>query len=123
MKTYLPTRDLLLDVQLLLGTHKPRVGRPSPLGTVLTLLQQGRHYAQARIQVGEPLPLEGDSHVFPIRLASRTLGYLQVEGEHGRLSAADRALLEGVTLAIARYLTGPGKYVLTRARLAASLEV
>jgi hypothetical protein len=52
-----------------------------------------------------------------LKLASRELGVLSVESDReNAFGAEDRVLLEGVADALARFLTGRGKYLARKAR-------
>ena len=52
-----------------------------------------------------------------LKLASRELGVLSVESDsENAFGAEDRVLLEGVADALARFLTGRGKYLARKAR-------
>ena len=139
MKVYRSTRQLLADVDCLLAASRPSA-RHSPLDEVIDLLCQGRYYAWVGIflAVGEnalqqSLGAGGDSPdevtlpetrskiLISMKLASREVGVLSVESnrENG-FGAEDRVLLEAVANVLARFLTGPGKYIARKARLYAS---
>ena len=64
------------------------------------------------------LPDAGSEMVVPIRVATRTLGMISVEGPRGgRLGRQERTLLGQVAAALAEYLTtGPGKLMRRQAR-------
>lgn len=56
-----------------------------------------------------------------MKLASRELGLLSVESDReDGFGAEDRVLLEAVAEVLARFLTGRGKYLARKARLAGS---
>lgn len=139
MKVYRPTRQLLADVECLLAASQPSA-HCSPLEDVIGLLCQGRHYAWAGIflAVGEntaqqslgaggdapdqvALPETRSKVLISMKLASREVGMLSVESDRENgLGAEDRVLLEDVADVLARFLTGPGKYLARKARVDAS---
>ena len=139
MKVYRPTRQLLADVECLLAASRPS-GHHSPLDDVIDLLCRGRHYAWAGIflAVEEDSPQQssgagGDAPaevalpetrskmLISMKLASRELGLLSVESDReDGFGAEDRVLLEAVAEVLARFLTGRGKYLARKARLAGS---
>ncbi len=139
MKVYRPTRQLLADVECLLAASQASAHH-SPLNDVIDLLCRGRHYTWAGIflAVGEHAPQQSlgagddapDEVALPetrskilisMKLASRELGVLSVESDRENgFGAEDRVLLEGVADVLARFLTGPGKYLARRARMDAS---
>jgi hypothetical protein len=139
LKVYRPTRQLLADVECLLAASRPS-GHRSPLDDVIDLLCRGRHYAWAGIflAVGENTPqqslgADGDAPaevalsethskiLISMKLASRELGVLSVESDRENgFGSEDRVLLEGVADVLARFLTGPGKYLARKARIEAS---
>ena len=136
MKVYRSTRQLLADVDCLLAASQPSA-RHSPLDEVIDLLCRGRHYAWAGIflAVGEnalqqSLGVGGDAPaevalpetrakiLISMKLASREVGVLSVESDRENgFGAEDRVLLEAVADVLARFLTGPGKYLARKARL------
>ena len=135
MKAYCSTRQLLADVDGVLAASQPSFHH-SPLEDVIELLCRGRHYAWVGIflAVGENAPKHSlgagsdtpDQVTLPetrskilisMRLASRELGLLSVESDReNAFGAEDRVLLEAVADALARFLTGRGKYLARRAR-------
>lgn len=135
MKSYRPTRRLLADVEGILASSQPSFHH-SPLEDVIELLCRGRHYAWVGIYlaVGEngSQPSLGSGSDTPgqlahpgtltkilisIKLASRELGVLSVESNHeDAFGVEDRVLLESVAHALARFLSGRGKYLARRAR-------
>lgn len=55
--------------------------------------------------------------VVPIKIAGRTLGVIDAESDQANaFGAEDRVLLERVAKALARFLTGRGKYLVRKAR-------
>lgn len=137
MKAYRSTRQLRADVEHLLAVSRPSAHQ-SPLEDVIDLLGRGRHYAWVGIflAVGENVPQHllgggGDAPIevalpetrskilISIKLASRELGILSVESDReNAFGVEDRVLLEAVGDALARFLTGPGKYLVRKARVA-----
>ncbi|MGH9540171.1 MAG: hypothetical protein ACRD3H_19760 [Terriglobales bacterium] len=135
MKSHRPTRRLLADVEGILASSQPSFHH-SPLEDVIELLCRGRHYAWVGIYlaVGEngsqpslasgrdapgqlALPETLTKMLFSIQLASREVGILSVESNHeNAFGTEDRILLEGVARALARFLSGRGKYLARRAR-------
>ncbi|HUK88183.1 MAG TPA: GAF domain-containing protein, partial [Terriglobales bacterium] len=119
--------------QVLARRYQP--SDPSPLDAVAELLHEGRHYFRTGISlvVGERVERQagrGPAHSGagtrselsqPIKLAGRALGVIEVEsGRPGAFSQEDRILLKEVAERLARFLTGRGKYVVRRARDAAT---
>ena len=136
MKSYRPTRALLAEIERVLAQNRPDFHR-SPLDQVIELLTSGRHYSWVGIFViaGEDarqqlLGAGGDEHphqiaapatrskiLVSIKLAGRDLGVLAVESDHeNAFGSEDRVLLEQVAYQLARFLTGPGKYIARKAR-------
>ena len=140
MKVYRSTFRLLADVERVLASTRPSFVN-SPLEEVVDLLCRGRHYAWVGIFLarGEDVPqhllcggADGPVQVGPaqvvlsetrskilisLKLASRELGVLSVESDReSAFGAEDRVLLEGVADALARFLTGRGKYLARKAR-------
>jgi hypothetical protein len=55
--------------------------------------------------------------VVPIKIASRTLGVIDVESDQANaFGSEDRVLLERVAQLLARFLTSKGKYLVRKAR-------
>ena len=135
MKVYLSTRQLLADVERVLAAS-PLSPRHSPLEDVIELLCHGRHYAwvgiylavgtnaaQQSLGAGSDKPYQMDlaetrsKVLISMKLASRELGALSVESDRENgFGSEDRVLLEGVAGAIARFLSGRGKYLVRKAR-------
>lgn len=135
MKVYCSTRQLLADVETLLAASRP-VAHHSPLDDVIDLLSRGRHYPWVGIYLAVPdratlrptgistppakvaLAETRSKMMVFMRLASRELGVLSVESDReNAFGAQDRVLLESVADALARFLTGRGKYLVRRARV------
>jgi hypothetical protein len=139
LKVFRPTRQLLADVERLLADNRP-CAHHSPLEDVIELLCRGRHYARAGIFLvvganvslqslgaggdvpGEvALPETRSKILISMKLASREVGVLSVESDRETaFGREDRVLLEGVADVLARFLSGPGKYLARKARTDAS---
>ena len=135
MKVYLSTRQLLADVERVLAASPPSFHH-SPLEDVIELLCHGRHYAWVGIYLAVgtdaaqhslgagsdkldqvELPETRSKILISMKLASRELGVLSVESDReNAFGTEDRVLLESVADAIARFLTGRGKYLARKAR-------
>jgi len=137
LKTYRSARELLAEVKRLLAANKPSAHR-SPLVDIIELLCEGRHYSwmgiyllvgpntpQQLLEAGPnpgqmALPETRSKILVSMKLAGRELGVLDVESDReNAFGAEDRVLLEDVATALARFLTGRGKYVVRKARGAA----
>ena len=136
MKTYRSPRELLAEMKRALA-RKPSF-RNSPLSEIIELLCRGRHYSWMGIYlvVGgatrQQLLEEGMDASHPgqlrmpetrtkilvqMKLADREIGVLDVESPaENAFGGEDRVLLEDVAMLLARFLTGPGKYVARKAR-------
>ena len=116
-----------------LARHRPSF-HDSPLEKVAGLLAEGRHYGWVGIYLtldgNAPLPpVPNVSHpsrfeasgtrkkvIVSIGIAGREIGFLNVESNRDNAFGADeRILLEKVAALLARFLTGPGKYLVRRA--------
>ena len=138
MKTYRSTRELLAEVDRVLAGNEPSFHH-SPLEDVVERLCRGRHYTWMGIYlaVGKNSPqplLDGgrsrDSHpgrmempetrtkiLVSMKLGGREVGVLDVESDReNAFGAEDRVLLENVAARLARFLAGPGKYLVRKAR-------
>jgi putative methionine-R-sulfoxide reductase with GAF domain len=139
VKPYRSARELLAQVDRTLAA-KPSV-RHSPLEDVIEVLCSGRHYtwmgiyltlgkstAQPLLQAGRDqhpgqvaLPGTRSKILVSMKLASRELGVVAVESDReNAFGAEDRVLLESVADRLARFLAGPGKYIVRKAREAAA---
>lgn len=140
MKTYRSARELLGQIEELLAKREAQATRRSPLDEVINLLSEGRHYAWVGIYLAvgdrKPQSLLGqgggaqEQHgkpgrklprvLTPIRIGAHEVGAIEVESAHAfGISNEDRVLIEDVARALARYLTGNGKWVVRRVREAA----
>ena len=134
MKTYRPARELLSEIESLLTSNRPSF-HDSPFDKIIELLCTGRHYAWMGIYlaVGEKnellstataphpgasaLPESSSKVLVSIKLAGHEFGFFEVESEHEyAFGAEDRVLLENVADLLARFLAGPGKYIMRKAR-------
>lgn len=129
MKTYRTPRELQAGIERALAR------RPAPnaacLEQVAELLSAGRHYDWIGIYLAagpapqpvahtEPAP---PHTVIPIALGQHVFGALEVRGENGKaVAAADRVLLKQVAAQLARFLHGPGAFLLRKARAAAAQQ-
>ena len=133
MKTYRSARDLQAEIEKVLG-RRPDPPRSSPLDEVAGMLSRGRHYDWIGIYlVAGERPASGGANVrsapaasqlrtvLPIRLGQNELGAIEVQGEKGAtLAGEDRILLQRVARRLAKYLHGPGSYLMRKARETAS---
>ena len=133
MKPFRSTRDLLADVEQALAENRPSF-RDSPLEKVAGLLAEGRHYGWVGIyltlekQPAMPL-LPNAAHparfeasgtrkkvIVTMKIAGREIGFLNVESNRENAFGTDeRVLLERVAGLLAKFLTGPGKYLVRKA--------
>ncbi len=135
MKPYRPTQSVLADVERALASNRPSF-HGSPLEVVADLLCEGRHYSWAGIYLtldskSSPALLQdaGDLHpaqvaaagtrkkiLVSMKLAGREVGFLNIESDReNSFGSEDRVLLERVAGLLARFLTGPGKYLVRKA--------
>jgi putative methionine-R-sulfoxide reductase with GAF domain len=133
LKPYRSTRDLLVDIEQALAANRPSF-HDSPLEKVAGLLAEGRHYSW----VGIYLTLEKDSAtpllqnavhpaefaaagtrkkvIVSMKIAGREIGFLNIESNRENAFGSDeKVLLERVAAMLAKFLTGPGKYLVRRA--------
>jgi len=133
VKPFRSTRDLLADVEETLAENRPSF-HDSPLEKVAGLLAEGRHYGWVGIyltlekQPAMPL-LPNAAHparfeasgtrkkvIVTMKIAGREIGFLNVESNRENAFGADeRVLLERVAGLLAKFLTGPGKYLVRKA--------
>ena len=133
MKPYLPARELLADIELALAASRPSF-HDSPLERVAELLADGRHYGWVGIYLkldekSAPALLENLVHpaqfaaagtrkkvIVAMKIAGREVGFLNVESDReNAFGPEERVLLERVAGLLAKFLTGPGKYLVRRA--------
>src|SRR3954466_14645783 len=165
MKRYQSAREVLAAIEKALAASKPGA-KATPLGDVLYVLYEGRHYFWIGIYlvVGNevrrqdfrgPVPpchtfafgkgnvgttgehgvmkvipdvTEDPTYsmcfrevkseiVVPIKMVTRTIGVIDVESDQpNAFGAEDRILLKRVAVALARFLTSKGKYIVREAR-------
>ena len=136
MKSYRSSRTLLAEIEDVLASNRPSFHH-SPLERVTEILSEGRHYSWVGIYltVGQKAssPLLETAHhpahlavpgtvrkiLVSMKIAGRDLGYLSVESDREAAFGADeRVLLERAASLLARFLAGPGKYLVRKANKA-----
>lgn len=131
MKTYRPTRELQAKIDAALSRRPTPTAQP--LDEVAEILSAGRHYAWvgiyliagersgSRQRAAASVAAPKDRSVIAIRLGQHEFGAIEVEAESGRtLAAEDRVLLKRAAARLARFLHGPGAYLVRKAREAAA---
>lgn len=132
MKPYRPVRAVLADIEGVLS--RPFTPNSSPLEEVADVLSEGRRYSwvgiyltvdkkksSALMETGHhpatlTVPGTQSKVLISIKIAGRELGVLNVESAHeSAFGSEDRVLLERVAGLLARFLTGPGKYLVRKA--------
>lgn len=133
MKPYLSSRDLIAKIDRILAENRPSF-HDSPLEKVAELLADGRHFSWVGIYLkldekSAPALLENLVHpaqfavpgtqkkiIIAMKIAGREVGSLNVESDkENAFGAEERVLLERVAGILARFLTGPGKYLVRKA--------
>ena len=133
MRPFRSTRDLLADIEQALAENRPSF-HDSPLETVVSLLAEGRHYGWVGIYLtlekqpampllphaAHPAQFEASGTrkkvIVTMKIAGREIGFLNVESNRENAFGADeRVLLERVAGLLAKFLTGPGKYLVRKA--------
>jgi len=135
VKSYRSTRSLLVEIEELLDKNRPSFHH-SPLEDVAALLLEGRRYSWVGIYLSvdsnrSSALLENAHPAHPgqvavastlkkilvaMKVAGRELGYLNVESDReNAFGSEERVLLERVAGLLARFLTGPGKYLVRKA--------
>lgn len=133
MKSFRSKANLVADIEHALAANRPSFNH-SPLEVVADLLCAGRHYSWVGIYLSlgkkSSLPLLETAHepahftmpgtvkkiLVTIKIAGRECGYLSVESDRANaFGAEERVLLERVASLLARFLTGPGKYLVRKA--------
>ncbi len=124
MKRYRSSREVLADIDSILGAVPPP--RSAPLERVVEILIESRHYLRAAICLDSPdgrrAAVVAGSDIrsaerctATIKIAGRALGEVSAQPEPQRpLSSEDRVLLKEVAAHIARFLTGNGKHILLK---------
>jgi putative methionine-R-sulfoxide reductase with GAF domain len=141
VKTYRSSRELLSQVACVLATKRSAFHH-SPLEDTIGLLSRGRHYTWIGIyltlgnQGQQLLGGGGDPHpglmarpetrskvLISMKLAGREFGVLDVESDQeNAFGVEDRVLLENAANLVARFLAGPGRFIVRKARSQAALE-
>jgi putative methionine-R-sulfoxide reductase with GAF domain len=135
VKSYRSARSLISEIQRALARNQPTFHH-SPLEDVAELLVEGRHYSWVGIYLtvdsSQSSPLWENTHpahpvqlAFPgtrkkilvsMKVAGREIGHLNVESDReNAFGSGERVLLERVAGLLARFLAGPGKYLVRRA--------
>jgi hypothetical protein len=132
VKPFRSTRDLLADVEQSLAENRPSF-HDCPLEKVAGVLAEGRHYGWVGIYLTlekqSAMPLLPNAHpaqfeasgtrkkvIVTMKIAGREIGFLNVESNRENAFGADeRVLLERVAGLLAKFLTGPGKYLVRKA--------
>ena len=133
MRPYRSTRDILADIEQALAENRPSFHH-SPLEKVAGLLAEGRHYGWVGIyltlekQPATPLlpnavhPAQFEASgtrkkvIVTMKIAGREIGFLNVESNRENAFGGDeRVLLERVAGLLAKFLVGPGKYLIRKA--------
>ncbi len=132
MKPYRSTRDILADIEHVLDANRPSF-HDSPLEKVAGLLAEGRHYgwvgifltiekqpAMPLLPTAQPARFEASGTrkkvIVSMKIAGREIGFLNVEsGRDNAFGSEERVLLERVAGLLAKFLTGPGKYLVRKA--------
>ncbi|HEY7353628.1 MAG TPA: hypothetical protein VH596_12750 [Terriglobales bacterium] len=133
MKPYTSPRELIRQIERALAENRPFI-HDSPLEKAAELLADGRHYGWVGIYLTQeakaaPALLENFVHpvefaaagtrkkvIVEIKIAGREIGFLNVESDReNAFGAEERVLLERVAFLLARFLTGPGKYLVRKA--------
>ena len=134
MKSYRSTRSLISEIQRTLLRNRPTF-QHSPLEAVAELLVEGRHYSWVGIyltvdnshsstlsentQAAHPgqlaVPGTRKKILVSMKVAGREIGHLNVESDReNAFGSEERVVLERVAGLLARFLTGPGKYLVRR---------
>ncbi|HEX4488824.1 MAG TPA: GAF domain-containing protein [Terriglobales bacterium] len=134
MKKYKTTPELLAKISEVFEANRP-CANLSPLDTVVSILQEGRHYGWAGIYIAVdssgraaqvPAKIElaetRSKILVSMKLSGREYGILSVESERKTFRPEDRVFLERVAHLGARFLAGPGRYLVRAARRSALAE-
>lgn len=138
VRSYRSARAVLADIEGVLS--RPFTPNSSPLEDVADVLSEGRHYSwvgiyltvdkkksSALLETGHhpaalAVPGTQSKVLISIKIAGRELGVLNVESaDESAFGSEDRVLLERVSGLLARYLTGPGKYLVRKAAQPATM--
>jgi hypothetical protein len=133
LKYFRSNRQLLAEIQCVLRQSKASF-RGSPIDDVIELLIAGRHYSWVGFYLllgglGEQALATAGDHpeqmalaktrskvLMSVKAGGRELGVLSVETDRANFRPEDRVLLENVADTLARFLSGPGKYLVRKAR-------
>jgi hypothetical protein len=133
MKKYRSTAELLQEIRDVFASNRPCANR-SPLDELVERLREGRHYGWVGIYVAVDRTAEKPSGPQPaevglaetrskilvsMKLSGRDYGILAVESERQVFRPGDRVFLEQVADLSARFVAGPGRYLVRKARRAA----
>jgi putative methionine-R-sulfoxide reductase with GAF domain len=134
VKSYRSARSLVADVERALANNRPSFHH-SPLEDVADLLIKGRHYSWVGVYLSvdsdhssallETHPAHPAQVAMPgtrkkilvsMKVAGREVGHLNVESDRDNaFGSEERVLLERIAGMLARFLAGPGKYLVLRA--------
>lgn len=135
VKSFRSTRSLIAEIESVLAGNQPSFHH-SPLEEVADLLIGGRHYSWVGVYLSvdsqhSAALLEGAHPAHPgqmatagtrkkivitMKIAGREIGHLAVESDRENAFGADeQGMLERVAGMLARFLAGPGKYLVLRA--------
>jgi hypothetical protein len=132
VKTYRTPQELKARIETALA--RKAGPQNTPLDEVAEILGDGRHYSWIGIylvagEISKPGPSRAktgtsavQTHaVIPVALGQHVYGAIEVQSEKGKtLTGQDRILLKGVAERLAKYLHGPGAWLVRKAREAAA---
>lgn len=132
MKTYRTPQELETRIETALA--RKAGPKNTPLDEVAEILGDGRHYSWIGIYlVAGEIQKPGASAaktavravqrhaVIPVALGQHVYGAIEVQSEKGKaLTGHDRILLKRVAERVAKYLHGPGAWLVRKAREAAA---
>lgn len=133
MKPYISPQHLVAKIEQTLAENRPSFHH-SPLEKVAELLADGRHYGWVGIYLtmdknSAPALIENLLHpaqfavagtrkkvIIAMKIAGREVGFLNIESDReNAFGSEERVLLERVAGLLAKFLTGPGKYLVRKA--------
>ena len=132
MKTYRTPQELEARIETALA--RKAGPKNTPLDEVAEILGDGRHYSWIGIylvagEIQKPGASAGKTAVravqrhavIPVALGQHVYGAIEVQSEKGKaLTGQDRILLKRVAERVAKYLHGPGAWLVRKAREAAA---
>lgn len=132
MKTYRTPQELEARIETALA--RKAGPKNTPLDEVAEILGDGRHYSWIGIylvagEIQKPGASAGKTSVravqrhavIPVALGQHVYGAIEVQSEKGKaLTGQDRILLKRVAERVAKYLHGPGAWLVRKAREAAA---